>query len=131
MIQMDLNKLTQETIEEPLTLYNKGKVSLEEMCRGIVQETLNNFGLFEKIYRSRELHSNLSNNYNKNESKIEELLKEKIVIEERLCDRVEYNINGNCNKYYNELQVVPIKKPIELSVVVDKLNEVIKKVNEL
>lgn len=138
MTQMDLNKLTKETIKRPLTLYNQGRVSLEEMCEGIVQETLSNFGLFEKPYRTRELHNNLSNNCNKNESKISELYKEKVVIEEKPCKRLD--IKADDYPFMNDkdianilttMEKVYIKKPIELSDVIDKLNEVIRKVNEL
>src|SRR5574344_1407814 len=138
MTQMDLNKLTKETIKRPLTLYNQGRVSLEEMCEGVVQETLNNFGLFEELYRTRELHNNLSNKCNKNESKISELYKEKVVIEKRPCKTLEIKsedypfVNDiDFNNIPIENKEVFIKKPTELSDVIDKLNEVIRKVNEL
>jgi hypothetical protein len=138
MNQIDLEPLIQETIDDTLKKYNRGLINLEEMCKGIVQETLNNFGLFEELYRIRELPSNLLNNSNKNESKISELYKEKVVIEKRPCKKLEIKSEDcpfvNDNDFNNipiENIEVFIKKPIELSDVIDKLNEVIRKVNEL
>jgi hypothetical protein len=138
MNQIDLEPLIQETIDDTLKKYNRGLINLEEMCKGIVQETLNNFGLFEELYRIRELPSNLLNNSNKNESKISELYKEKVVIEEKPCKRLD--IKADDYPFMNDkdignipttMEKVFIKKPTELSDVIDKLNEVIRKVNEL
>ena len=42
----------------------------------------------------------------------------------------EYKTDGTLNRYYNKIQAIPIVEPIELSNVVDKLNEVIRKINK-
>lgn len=133
---MELNKLTKEIIKRPTYLYSQGRISLEEMYQEIVKETLNNFGLFEKLYRTREFHSNILKDNNKND--ISELLKEKLVVEKQLCKKIEFKADDstifeNIEKVNNiptTLEDIFVKKPTELSDVIDKLNEVIRRVNE-
>ena len=61
-------------------------------------------------------------------NKIKELPKEKLSFERR--PMIKYETNGTPNKYYNEMQVMTVMKPTELSDVIDKLNEVIRKINK-
>ena len=62
--------------------------------------------------------------------KIKELYNEKIRYEYKICTMTEYKTDGTLNRYYNKIQTIPIVEPIELSDVVDKLNEVIRKINK-
>ena len=62
--------------------------------------------------------------------KIKELYNKKIRYEYKPCTRTEYKTDGTLNRYYNEMQAISIVEPIELSDVVDKLNEVIRKINK-
>ena len=63
-------------------------------------------------------------------NKIKELPKEKLSFERKPCTMVEYKTDGTSNRYYNEMQVMTVMKPTELSDVIDKLNEVIRKINK-
>ena len=92
---------------------------------GIIQKTINNLK-----------ESKMFNHIEENEN-ISELLKEKVVIEEKPCKRLD--IKSDDYPFINEkdianmpttMEKVCIKRPTELSDVIDKLNEVIKKMNE-
>ena len=63
-------------------------------------------------------------------NKIKELPKDKLSFERKPCTMVEYKTDGTPNRYYNERQIMAIMKPTELSDVIDKLNEVIRKINK-
>ena len=131
-------EMAQKEIEEYME--NVYECTFDEVVKYQIEHDNDNLSyIVEGIIEANEIiqkmidslkDSKIFNRIGENDN-ISELYKEKVVIEERICDRVEYNTNGNCNRYYNELQVVPIKKPTELSDVIDKLNEVIRKVNEL
>lgn len=62
--------------------------------------------------------------------KIKELYNKKIRYEYKPCTTTEYKTDGTLNRYYNEMQAIPIVEHIKLSDVVDKLNEVIRKINK-
>ena len=113
----------------------------ENYTRFFISHIKLNYSLRNKKYEHLEdviydIDKYLDNKPIEENENISELLKEKVVIEEKPCKRLD--IKSDDCPFMNDkdianipttMEKIYVKKPIELSDVIDKLNEVIRKVN--
>ena len=137
-------EMVQKEIEEYME--NVYECTFDEVVKYQIEHDNDNLSyIVEGIIEANEIiqemidslkDSKMFNHIEENEN-ISELLKEKVVIEEKLCKRLD--IKSDDYPFMNDkdianipttMEKVCIKRPTELSDVIDKLNEVIKKMNE-
>ena len=136
-------EMVQKEIEEYME--NVYECTFDEVVKYQIEHDNDNLSyIVEGIIEANEIiqkmidslkDSKIFNRIGENDN-ISELYKEKVVIEEKPCKRLD--IKSDDYPFMNEkdianipttMEKICVKKPIELSDVIDKLNEVIRKVN--
>ena len=143
--KIEVLELAQKEIEEYME--NVYECSFDEIIEYQIKHDYDNLSyIVEGIIETNEIikrmidrikNDKMLNRIEENND-IKELLKEKVVVENRPCKTLEIKVEDYPfmnDKDFNNIPIenkeVFIKKPTELSDVIDKLNEVIRKVNEL